>query len=47
MYDTSVLKDKLWGDIAQNYEKLVVIPAINQPVNWETFAFFASKYGLA
>jgi hypothetical protein len=47
VYDTSVLKDKLWGDIAQNYEKLVVIPAINQPVNWETFAFFASKYGLA
>ena len=47
VYDTSVLKNKLWGDIAQNYKKLVLIPAINQPINWETFAFFASKYGLA
>jgi hypothetical protein len=47
VYDTSILKSKLWLDIAKKYKKLVLIPATNQPPHWETFAFYASKYGLA
>jgi len=47
IYDASLLKSKLWPDIAKNYKKLILIPTVNQPAHWETFALFASKYGLA
>lgn len=47
IYDNSILKNSLWNDIAQKYKKLIMIPAMNQPLHWEKFAFFASKNGLA
>jgi len=47
IYDASLLKSKLWPDIAKHYKKLILMPTVNQPAHWETFAFFASKYGLA
>jgi hypothetical protein len=47
IYDASILKSKLWIDIAKKYKKLVLVPVVNQPAHWETFAFYASKYGLA
>lgn len=47
IYDSSILKNKLWQDVAKKYKKLILVPVLNQPPYWETFAVFSSKYSLA
>lgn len=46
IYEDAVLKDPLWKEAAKKYKKLILIPAMNQPLHWETFALLASEYDL-
>ena len=47
LYDQMPLKSPLWNQAARKYKNLILIPAMNQPIRWETFASLAAKYGLA